>query len=112
MAKKQTLSLCLKGQYKLCIFIAFNKLTTEEFCTSFITFYLTLDICILQVDKNTTNYQDFLKKFHEDSNKSYPSMVVNPQILDYSMIMHQIIHCFETDTSWILNLIFKLLFLK
>ena len=51
-------------------------------------------------------------KFHEDSNKSYPSMGVNPQILDYSMIMRQIIHCFETDTSWILNLTFKLLFLN
>ena len=36
-------------------------------------------------------------------------MVVNPQILGYSMIMHQIIHCFEIDTSWILNLLFKLI---
>ena len=51
-------------------------------------------------------------KIHEDSNKSYPSMVVHRQILDYSMIMHPIIHYFESDTSWLLNLLFKLLWLK
>ena len=39
-------------------------------------------------------------------------MVVYPQILDHSMIMHQIIHCFVRDTSWLLNLLFKLLLLK
>ena len=54
----------------------------------------------------------FFVKIHEDSNKSYPSMVVHRQILDYSMIMHPIIHCFESDTSWSLNLLFKLLLLK
>ena len=38
-------------------------------------------------------------KIHKDSSKSYPSMVVHPQILYYSLIMHQIIHCFVSDTS-------------
>ena len=39
-------------------------------------------------------------------------MVVHPQILDYSMIMHQIMHCFESALPWLLNLLFKLLLLK
>ena len=29
-------------------------------------------------------------KTHEDSNKSYPLMVAHPQILEYSVIMHEI----------------------
>ena len=37
-------------------------------------------------------------KIHDDSNKSYPSMVAHPQILEYSIIMHQIIYSFESDT--------------
>ena len=37
---------------------------------------------------------------HEDSQKSYPSMMGGHQmILKYSLIMHQIIHSFETDIS-------------
>ena len=39
-------------------------------------------------------------------------MVVHPQTLDYSMIMHQIMHCFESGLPWLLNLLFKLLLLK
>ena len=39
-------------------------------------------------------------------------MVVHPPILDYSMIMHQIIHCFESDTSLLLNILFNFLLLK
>ena len=36
----------LKRQYKVCVFIAFNKIKKEEFCTSFITLYVTLLIYI------------------------------------------------------------------
>ena len=39
-------------------------------------------------------------------------MVVHPQMLDYSMTMHLIINSFESDTSLLLNLLFKLLLLK
>ena len=39
-------------------------------------------------------------------------MVVHHQILDHPMIMHQISHYFENDTSWLLNLLLKLLLLK
>ena len=53
-----------------------------------------------------------IMKIHKDSNKSYPSMVVHPQMLDFYMILHQIIHYFESDTSWILSLLFKLLLLE
>ena len=35
-------------------------------------------------------------KIHEVSSKSYPSMVAHPQILEYSIIMNQIIHSFES----------------
>ena len=38
-------------------------------------------------------------KIHKDPNKQYPAMVAHPQILDNSMIMHQIIHYFESDLS-------------
>ena len=42
---------------------------------------------------------------HKDSKKSYPSMVAHHQIIfEYSIIMHQKVHSFETDTSWLLNL--------
>ena len=30
------------------------------------------------------------------------------QVLDNSMIMHQIINSFQSDTSWLLNLLFQL----
>ena len=37
---------------------------------------------------------------HEDSNKWYPSMVARYQmVLECSIIMYQIIHSFEIDTS-------------
>ena len=37
---------------------------------------------------------------HEDLNKLYPSMVAHHKmILESSLIMHQIIHYFEIDTS-------------
>ena len=50
---------------------------------------------------------------HEDSNKSYPSMVAHHQmILECSIIMNQIIHSFEIDTSWLLNLLKLLILLK
>ena len=42
----------------------------------------------------------FFMIIHEDSKKSYPSVVAYHQmILEYSIIMHQIIHSFETDIS-------------
>ena len=43
-------------------------------------------------------------KIHEVSSKSYPSMVAHPQILEYSIIMHQIIHSFESDLQEYLHL--------
>ena len=46
-----------------------------------------------------------------DSNKSNTSMVSYPQILQYSIIMHQTIHSSEKDISQLLNLL-KLLLLK
>ena len=46
---------------------------------------------------------------HDDSNKSYPLIVAHHQTFGYSIIMHQIIHYFETDTSWLLNLLTLLL---
>ena len=39
-------------------------------------------------------------------------MVVDSHILDHSMVMDQMINCFESDTSWLLNLLSKLLLLK
>lgn len=50
-------------------------------------------------------------KINEHSNKSYPSMVAHPQIIEYSTIMLQIIHSFENDTSLLLNLL-RVLLLK
>ena len=38
-------------------------------------------------------------KIDGDSNKSYPSMAAHPQISQYSVIMHQILHFFEKDIS-------------
>ena len=35
----------------------------------------------------------------EDSNKSYPPVVAQYQILKYSIIMHEIIDCFEIDSN-------------
>ena len=68
-----------------------------EFCISFFTFYVTFPIYIL---KTTINQQVVLMITHEGSNKAYPSMVDHHQvILEYSMIMRQIIHSFEIDTS-------------
>ena len=50
---------------------------------------------------------------HKDSNKLYPSMVAGHQIiLECSIIMHKIIHSLEIDTSWLLNLLKLLIFLK
>ena len=51
-------------------------------------------------------------KIHKDSNKSYPLMVAPPQILEYFIVMYQIIHSFESDTSWVLNVLSKLLLWK
>ena len=48
-------------------------------------------------------------QIYEDSNKSYPLMVAHPQILECSMIMHQIFHSFESDTSSLFNLLKSLL---
>ena len=39
-------------------------------------------------------------------------MVIDLQILDHSMVIDQIIHCFQSDTYWLLNLLSKLLLLK
>ena len=58
------------------------------------TFCLTL-----KTDKININKQVFLKITHKDSNKFYPLMVAHHRILDSSIIMHQIIHSFEIETS-------------
>ena len=50
-------------------------------------------------------------KINEHSNKSYPSMVAHPQIIEYTTIMLHIIHSFENDTSLLLNLL-RVLLLK
>ena len=39
-------------------------------------------------------------------------MVVHPQILDYSMIMYQIIHSFESDTDCLTEFIIEVTFIK
>ena len=36
-------------------------------------------------------------------------MVAHPQIIEYSTIVHQLIHSFENDTSWLLCLLNVLL---
>ena len=41
----------------------------------------------------------------EDSNESYPSMVAHYQMLEYSIIMAQIIYSFDIDTSWLMTLL-------
>ena len=67
---------------------------------SFFTFCVTFHIYLLQTDKNTIYWQVFLMIMHEDSNKLYPSMVARHQmILEFSIIMHQIMHSLEIDTS-------------
>ena len=54
---------------------------------------------MLQTDKKTMNWQVLLSNMHEDSNKFYPLMVARHQmILEYSLIMKQIIHSLEIDT--------------
>ena len=70
----------------LCHSVFFNK-----FCKTFKRIYFEEHLWTAATD--------------EDSNKSYPSMVAPPQILKYSIIMHQIIH--SSDTSWLLNLLLK-----
>ena len=50
---------------------------------------------------------------HEDSNELYPSMVARHQmILKCSIIMQQIIHSFEIDTSGLLNILKLLILIK
>ena len=50
---------------------------------------------------------------HGDLKKSYPSKVAHKKIIiEYSIIMHQIIHSFEINTSWWLNLLTLLVLLK
>ena len=39
-------------------------------------------------------------------------MVAPPQILEYFIVMYQIIHSFESDTSWVLNVLSNLLLWK
>ena len=39
-------------------------------------------------------------------------MVVYPQTLDYSIIIHQLTHCSESETFWLLNLPLKLFLLN
>ena len=46
-----------------------------------------------------TDKQVFLMTILEDSNESYPSMVAHYQMLEYSIIMAQIIYSFDIDTS-------------
>ena len=49
----------------------------------------------------------------QNSNKSYPSLTAYHQIiLEYLIIMHQIIHSFEIDTSWLLDVLRLLVLLK
>ena len=49
----------------------------------------------------------------QNSNKSYPSLIAHhPIILEYLIIMHQIIHSFEIDTSWLLDVLRLLVLLK
>ena len=48
---------------------------------------------------------------HKVSDKSYPFMVAYHQILEYSIIMYQIIYFFEVEASSLLNSV-KLLLLK
>ena len=56
-------------------------------------------MCYKQI-KKPFNWQVLLSNMHEDSNKLYPSMVARHQmILEYSIIMQQIIHSLEIDTS-------------
>lgn len=64
-------------------------------------------IYALKADKRTSDKVPvFLKEIHEDLNESYPSMVVYPQILDYSIIIHQITRRFESETFWLWNLLY------
>ena len=80
---------------------------------SFFTFCVTFHIYLLQTDKNTIYWQVLFMIIHEDSNKLYPSMVTRHQmILEFSIIMHQIIHSLEIDTSWLIKLSKLLILLK
>ena len=50
---------------------------------------------------------------HENSDRLYPSMVARHQMIsECSIIMHQIIHSFEINTSGLLNLLKLLILLK
>ena len=49
----------------------------------------------------------------QNSNKSYLSLIADHQIiLEYLIIMHQMIHSFEIDTSWLMDLLRLLVLLK
>ena len=65
------------------------------------------EVDFLHVNKHQSFLQD------EDSRKLYPSMVAHQQMtLEYLIIMHQIMHSFEIDISWLLNLLKLLILLK
>ena len=66
----------------------------------------------IKTDTNAINYQASVIIIDKDSNKSYPLIVFDHLILEYSIIMHQIILSFETYTSWLSNLLKSLLLFK
>ena len=67
MENKIDIDTVLKRPYKLCVFIAYNKIKNEEFCTSFVTFYVPVPT------------------FNEGPSSK----------LDCSIILHEVLHCFE-----------------
>lgn len=94
------------------LFIAFKKIKERRiFYITHQILYGTSYLYLINIYKYHW-LASFLKKSHEYSNKPCPSMVLHPQILEYLIILHQVIHSFESDISWLLNLLLKFLLFK
>ena len=102
-----------KKDRKISVFIAWVVWRIKEGTVLYVISHFTWHfssmfnrlINVPLVSKFSHNNSRILKK-----KKKNPSMVAHHQILEYSIIMHQIIHSFKIDTSWLLNLL-KLLLL-
>ena len=84
MENKTDIDTVLKRPYKLCVFIAYNKIKNEEFCTSFVTFYVPVPTFNEGPSSNIRLFNNFAWSTPLSWN----------------------------DTSLLMNLLFKLLLLK
>ena len=114
VANKMNFAIVLKRQIMSIYCMSYStKLKKVELCGLFCIFHFMLLIYILRIGKNTSTEQVFPMVIQQDSNKSYSSMATHHQtILDYSINNQQMIHPYELDTYWLLNLLKWLLFLK